>query len=183
MSSIEDIIALLQRDFNEINSILEKQGEISLSVDYKSIFTKTLVMTVATAFEEKVRDLIHACLNTSENIMLEEFINIKGLKRQYHTLFDWEKRNANSFFSLFGQEFKKFMDSKVKEDKELDSSIIAFLELGNERNKLAHLNFYLTSIELTPNEVIERFQRANIFINALKKYSEEFLSKSTKHVA
>ncbi|EMN90594.1 MULTISPECIES: HEPN domain-containing protein [Leptospira] len=183
MSSIEDIIELLQKDFNDINSILEKEGEISLSANYKSIFTKTLVMTIATAFEEKVKDLIHSAFNTSENIMLKEFINNKGLKRQYHTLFNWENKNANSFFSLFGQDFKKFMEDKVKENKEFDSSIVSFLEIGNQRNKLAHLNFYLTSIELTPNEVINHFQKANVFISTLRKYSEEFLSLREKNVA
>lgn len=183
MTKADDLIHNLKKEFSEISSILESNGEISLSVDYNSIFTKTLIMTISTAFEEKIRILIHSFLNTSQNIMLEEFINIKALKRQYHALFEWEERNANKFFSLFGSEFKKFMVSKVKSNPELDMSIIAFLELGNERNKLAHLNYYLTPIDLTPEEVLEKYNKANSFINSLNESAMEFIKINQKHVA
>ena len=59
----------------------------------------------------------------------------------YHTWFKWDDTNANQFFGLFGSEFKLAMNNRVKESEELRTSIRAFLEIGNERNRLVHQDY------------------------------------------
>ena len=63
-------------------------------------------------------------------------IKQKAVERQYHTYFDWERRNANKFFSHFGDEFSNKCKGEVKERDDLGEAISAFIELGEMRNKL-----------------------------------------------
>ncbi|WP_051190516.1 HEPN domain-containing protein [Kaistella palustris] len=110
----------------------------------------------------------------SESICIKEFLVNEGLKRQYHTLIDWESKNANPFFALFGQEFKKFMNVKVSEDGNLKESIISFIELGNERNRLVHQNFGSYSIEKTLEEILNSYQKSLLFVESLIDNLEVF---------
>ena len=54
----------------------------------------------------------------------------KAVSHQYHTWFNWEKKNAYSFFGLFGKVFQDHMKTVVAGDQELGSSIRRFWRLG-----------------------------------------------------
>lgn len=71
------------------------------------------------------------------------------MARQYHTWFDWDKTNANQLFALFGQEFKAKIMPHVAESEPLKNSIGAFLEIGNERNKLVHQDYAIFALGKT----------------------------------
>ena len=98
--------------------------------------------------------------------------NLKNLyhppQRQYHTYFDWDEKNANKFFSLFGSDFKDKISKKVEADEELTNSIIAFLELGSIRNKLAHLNFANYPLDKTADEIYNLYKNAKTFVDFLR---------------
>jgi hypothetical protein len=71
---------------------------------------------------------------------------------------------------LFGADFRKNMQDRVKESEELRSSIQAFLEVGNERNKLVHQDFASFPMEKTLQEIYHLYQKALRFVDALASY-------------
>jgi RiboL-PSP-HEPN len=91
----------------------------------------------------------------------------KAVARQYHTWFNWCDNNANQFFGLFGAEFKAQMSELVKGSEEMQRSVRAFLELGNERNRLVHQDFATFSMEKTLDEIYRLYQSALMFVDAL----------------
>ena len=88
----------------------------------------------------------------------------KAIARQYYTLFNWEARNANQFFGLFGEAFKASMDQRVKDSEELQTAIRAFLEVGNERNKLVHQDYANFPLDKTLPEIYGLYQKALTFV-------------------
>ena len=93
------------------------------------------------------------------------------------TWFDWEKKNANSFFGLFGVAFRDRMKAVVAEDNELESSIRSFLEVGRERNRLVHQDFASFSLEKTSEEIYALYSAAMKFVEwfprAIRQFSKE----------
>ncbi|MDM8546267.1 HEPN domain-containing protein [Candidatus Venteria ishoeyi] len=153
---------------------LEKANEISFATEYKGQFSKVLLLACASYFETKICNVILDVLDTKKCKLTYSFITKKALSRQYHTLFNWRDKNANSFFGLFGEDFKKFMIKKVKEDENLNSSIRDFLELGNLRNQLAHDNYALFVLGLTSEEIYDKFTNALSFVISIEPLSKEF---------
>jgi hypothetical protein len=96
-------------------------------------------------------------------------IEQKAVARQYHTYFDWEGRNANRFFALFGTNFRDAARALVQKDDALDGSIRAFLELGNTRNRLVHLNYITFDVDKTPEDMMALFRSALGFVAFLKE--------------
>lgn len=85
-------------------------------------------------------------------------------------------KNANTFFSLFGDAFKLFMTHEIESDKDIENGLEAFLELGNERNKLAHLNFSAYPLEKTTSQIYDLYKTASVFVDALPaKYRQAAL--------
>ena len=114
---------------------------------------------------------------TTENHPLMWLVHNKAVSHQYHTWFDWEARNANKFFGLFGTAFQDHMKEEVKNDNTLSSSIQAFIEIGRERNRLVHGDFGNFSLEKTSEEIYMLYVKAKRFVEwfpeALKTFAEE----------
>ena len=161
-------------DYLEYYLYLEQKVEISFLSDYGDIFSKTLLLSVASYFEYEIKQIIHKILLTSSSKILEEFIEKKALNRQYHTFFNWDGGNANSFFALFGQDFSNFMKEKVRANEELEESIKDFLLLGKTRNELVHRNYAMFNMNMTVEEIFKRFKSALIFIDSLIPFCNEF---------
>jgi len=163
-------------EYKELVQYLLDEQQISLSSLADNNLKKNLILCSASYFENKItNDLIkYFHDNNKDTICIKEFLINKGLNRQYHTLFDWEGKNANKFFSLFGQEFKNYMVKTIKDDKELELSVKSFLELGNERNRLVHQNFVQYSIEKTLDEIYKLFQEALPFVTNITKFLDDF---------
>lgn len=157
--------------------LLDKQ-EISFANDYKNQFAKIVLLACASYFESKLTTVLLDTLNTKTCSLTYAFISKKALTRQYHTLFRWDDKNANSFFGLFGEDFKSFTKQKTKENKVFDKAIKDFLELGRLRNQLVHGNYATFTLNLTVEEIQQKFISAQFFISHFKHLADEFKDNS-----
>lgn len=169
------IIDALYEQNREAIAIISNTNEISVASDLDNKLKKHLVMAAASYFETEVRTAIEelASIASGNNPALIALVKQKALERQYHTYFDWKSRNANAFFAHFGEEFSKKCKAEVKEQEALNESVAAFLELGEMRNKLAHLNFALFPIDKTSEEIYQLYQRALVFLEYMKNSLKE----------
>lgn len=166
----ETVIDAMYKQFNELISFLDDAREISMRSLADNTFKKTLALSAASFFEDQIRGILLEFVEekASGDEMIKNFVKNKAISRQYHTFFDWRGKNANKFFSLFGDEFKQRMSKKIKSDGDLDNSVRAFLDIGNTRNELAHLNFASIELDKTADEVYNQFKTAMIFIQFVK---------------
>lgn len=175
MNGALDLITNQYNDFCGNYSFLLKNTQISFANEYKSQFSKVMLLSVASYFESAIIKTIKEALNPSDCTLTDEFISKKALARQYHTLFDWDKRNANKFFAFFGDDFKQFMINKINQDRELESAISSFITIGSLRNQLAHQNYASFNLQLTAEEIHNKFQEANnFFVSRIKDFIVEF---------
>ena len=140
-------------------------------------FRKILLMAAASYFEKSLSDaVIHFAEGaTAESHPLMWLVKNKAVSRQYHTWFDWDTKNANKFFRLFGESFKDHMATRVEEDEELKDSIRAFLEIGSERNRLVHEDFANLSLEKTTQEIYKLYSDARVFVDSFPNSLHEFV--------
>ena len=176
------IVDQLYHEFKELVSYLDQTGQISFHDVANKNFTKVLLLAAASYFEDRlIKELIQFIKTSArENELLVEFCKNKAISRQYHTYFDWDKKNTNRFFSLFGDPFRKSMEKAIKDDDKLATSIQAFLEIGGERNRLVHQNFGTFTLEKTTDEVYQLYEKALYFVEVLPKKLEQFSSSLEK---
>ncbi|MBI1925406.1 hypothetical protein HYR99_14285 [Candidatus Poribacteria bacterium] len=176
----ETVVDRLYNEFQYLVSYLDRGGEISLRNTADENFRKALLLAAASYFERRICDDLLVFFNemSSQNLLLVEFVKNKAISRQYHTFFQWELRNANQFFGLFGDSFKIFMGKEVKGDEELDEAIKAFLEIGNERNRLVHQDFGTFFLEKTVDEIYQRYKTALRFVEAIPNKLRQCLLQS-----
>lgn len=170
MNLEKTIVDVLYEEGCELLRYLSEQKEITLRQQAENSFKKSFLLAAASFFEKEVSEMVErfADCASNSNKMLVGFVLSKAIKRQYHTYFDWEGKNANSFFALFGEDFKKRMDAKVRESQELERSVRAFLDLGLERNKLVHKNYGEVVIDKTAEELYLAYQLARSFMAVLR---------------
>lgn len=147
-------------------------GEPSLAIAAADNFRKALVLASASYFEHRISscvlEFVQEC--AKGNDLVVGFVKNKAISRQYHTWFKWDESNANQFFGLFGSSFKQAMTERVNASEELRSSIRAFLEVGNERNKLVHQDFASFALEKTLDEIYSRYRQSLLFVDNLATY-------------
>jgi len=169
----EDVITIIDRQYLNGNSLvdyLKNQQEVSFYNEAENNFRKTILLSAASYFEKEISETVisFAKSRSANDALVVSIVKQKVISRQYHTYFNWDKSNANSFFGLFGEDFKNRMEKKVKSDLRLDASIKAFLEIGNERNKMVHQNFAEVVINKTAEEIYKLYQVALYFIEIVK---------------
>jgi hypothetical protein len=166
---VDTIVERLHREFQALATLLEREAEPSLRITADDTFRKVLLLSAASYFEYLVTEAVVAFVSSASagNARLVEFVRRKGLSRQYHTLFNWEGNNANSFFGLFGDSYRAEMEAFVKNDAALAESIRAFLEMGRERNRLIHQDLGSFSLEKTATEIFDLYRRAARFVTEL----------------
>lgn len=162
-------IDIFYEDATSVVALLQSQEQISLQVVAGDHFRKALLLAVASHFEERVCQIVldFARRKANGSSLIENFIKNKAIARQYHSWFDWEKTNANKFFAFFGSDFRQSMSAKVSASAEMNRSIRAFLELGNERNKLVHQNYVVFPMEKTLEEIYQLYNEALPFVDGL----------------
>ncbi len=164
----------VDRLYQESSSVLTAlgQGEPSLVVAAGDNFRKALVLASASYFEHRVSTCVLEFVRerTNGNGLVVGFVKNKAISRQYHTWFKWDETNANQFFGLFGSAFKQMMCERVKTDESLRASIRAFLEVGNERNKLVHQDFASFALEKTLDEIYTLYRQSLLFVDGLPAY-------------
>src|SRR5258706_3460370 len=123
------VVDRLYNEFRDLVAYLDQGAELSLRSTADENFRKALLLAAASYFERKVcDDIVVFVENMSfKNQLVSEFVKKKAVSRQYHTFFDWESRNASTFFGLFGDAFKTFMRNELKVDLHLDRCATAFI--------------------------------------------------------
>lgn len=169
-----NIVEKIFEEFRVLIKYLEENNEISLKNEADNNFKKVLILTIASYFETKIIEILLSFISKKSNNdeIIVSLIKNKALNRQYHTFFDWNGSNANQFFSLLGEDFKKEATWDVKNDSIIGEGIKAFIEAGRLRNELVHRNFGIYTIDKTANEVLELYNKALSFINFLSQKLE-----------
>ena len=159
----------LYSEANALIKLLQHSSELSLQVAASDHFRKALLLASASYFEDRVSNLVleYVRQRAYGSSLIENFVRNKAIARQYHSWFAWDDNNANRFFSLFGSEFKALMGARVRASLEMQASIKAFLELGNERNRLVHQNYATFPMEKTLDEVYMLYKHSRAFVEAL----------------
>lgn len=173
------LIDRFYEDNHILAAYLEKVGENSLLNQVESHFRKTLLLSAASFFETLIKEELLRFVEERAGAAapLVHFVKNKAIERQYHTFFNWDQHNANSFFGLFGSEFREFMEAEVKSNSEFSASIRAFLELGEIRNRLVHQNFGIFPLEKTTDEIYELYKKAGLFVEAFPQKLRQFVEK------
>ena len=176
-------VTVVDQLYNEFQDIIGKldNSEVSLRSSAEEAFRKNLLLAAASYFEDVVKAQILNLVrkHAGENETIISFVRNRAIERQFHTYFDWKKRNANSFFGYFGEGFKSYMVERVESDRAYDESVRAFLELGNERNRLVHQNFGSFRLQKTTTEVFELYRVASLFVNSLESSFEDYLRSNS----
>jgi len=178
MGEEKTVVDRLYGEFEELIKYLDKNTQLHFHNTATENFRKIILLAIASYFEDRVTNAIVQFVKefSQENQAVVKFVEKKAISRQYHTYFDWEGKNANKFFSLFGDSFKKFMDTEIKNDAELSESIKKFIEIGQLRNELVHENFaaFTFDTEKTPEEIYKDYKEALYFVESIPIKLREF---------
>ena len=136
-----------------------------------------LLLAAASYFERRLTEEVVLFVQdvTAKDHVVTWLIRKRVVERRYHSWFDWNRPNANLFFSMFGDSFRDDMKRIVDNDDELSASIVAFMEIGRERNRLVHQDFASFTLEKTSTEIYDAYRRATMFVEwfprELRRYS------------
>jgi hypothetical protein len=164
----DTIIDELFKRNKELIDYLEQKKQLTFYIDEKNNFSKILVLAIGSYFESILCEMIIELAKKSSSKPVCHLVRNKAIMRQYHTYFDWEKENANKFFSLFGDDFKKNSLTKIGKDKDLNEAIKAFLKLGYERNKLIHMNLAAYVLDNTLEDYYDLYKKSLKFIDFVR---------------
>lgn len=172
-------VEILNDEYNAIVGFLNEKSQPSLSSDVNKYFKKVIVLSAASYFEHLIQDILVNFISreTNDSTKAINFFKKKAIIMQYHTYFTWGEKdnpdkagkNANTFFSLFGDDFKKSVEAEIKANPSLEAAIKAFLEMGHIRNILVHSNFAAYNLDnKTVDEIFELYKNAAPFIEYIK---------------
>lgn len=163
------IIDKLYEENQVLIQYLDQQKETSLRSSVDAHFRKVLLLAIASYFEHEITELLirRVVRKTENDVLLISFVKKKAIERQYHTYFDWSGKNANQFLGLFGSDFKDQVGKHIKDTEGLSDAVKAFLELGDTRNELVHLNFANYPMEKTAEEIYTLYRKAIAFVDYL----------------
>jgi hypothetical protein len=159
----------IYRESSDIINHLTQAGEISLALSAGDTLRKALLLAAASYFEYRLTSdvLIFTADSAGENSLISSLVRAKAINRQYHTWFNWDRENANAFFSLFGDRFKSYMIARIAADPTISENISSFIKIGSERNKLTHGDFASFSLSLTSEDIYNHYISALIFVNSV----------------
>ena len=176
---VQEVSTPVDRLYYDFTRILERieATDLSLRTSAEEIFQKSLYVAIGSYFEQRVtRHILEFVSESSEaNLLVTEFVRNKAIGRQYHTLFGWTDNNANSFFRLFGNEFRTYMADYVRNDPGYAEAAKAFLEIGNVRNEVAH-EFSNVSLNKSSDDIYSRYRDALVFVEQIPLHFEAFLA-------
>jgi len=161
-----EVKTFYERQSGLIEHLLEAK-ELSLAQDAEQMLQKNLPLAAASFLEERVCGLLLAFVDarTGNCIELRSLVEVKAVKRQYHSLFEWEKPNGvNKFLSLFGPAFKAAVAAEIAADADLTRSAKDFIEIGALRNKIVHQNYATFAVDKSAAEIFKLFEGAVNFV-------------------
>jgi hypothetical protein len=175
-------IKSMYKEYLKFSEYLRNNGQVSYLTVFDTHIRKSIIVSSASYLESQVQIVILEILEHNlANDALKSFVKNKAVERQYHTYFNWKQnsvnKNINQFLGLFGEEFKLNMLKKIKEQGQLQDSINAFIEIGALRNLLVHENFVEFTVEKTPQELYEMFEKAELLIDFLRSGFDKKMSR------
>lgn len=155
------------QDSKELYEYLIGKGEISFATYIDSVYKKVLVLSAASFFESTISKQIseYATKVSGADKRLVTLVQGKVIERQYHTLFDWNAKNTNSFWKLFGEQTKDKVRAQLAADLILKTGEEDFLSLGKQRNLLVHENFAEYDVNTTLEEIYIKYKSACNFVD------------------
>jgi hypothetical protein len=174
------VVDTLQQEYSSIVDFLSTESQPSLASDVNKYFKKVLVLSSASYFEHEIQSILTSFVanRSNDNVMVISLLKQKAISQQYHTYFNWGEKNepakpgknANTFFALFGDDFKKEMEGLIKQDIKLNESVKAFIEIGHLRNILVHSNFASYNFDnKTTDEIYSLYDNGLKFIEFIKE--------------
>ncbi len=171
----QSVVDRLHVDFKQI---VEHLGatEISLQTSAEEIFRKNLLLAAASYFERRISEgLLDFIGRTGSPDLVVEFVRKQAIERRYHTLFDWDRPNANKFFRLFGTPFGEYMEQYINDHPDFGESVRAFMEIGSERNRIVHQDFGSAPLEKTTDDIYRLYLRALLFVEQMPLRLDEHI--------
>jgi len=163
----KDAVTNTYVEYSDLLTFLLNSGQVSYSAISGVMFSKLLTISIGSYFETELKEIVEGAFNKKNtNRIVIEFSKKNGFERKFHTWFSWEKTNANSFFSMFGNQFAEAAKSFVIANK-IEIPIKNFMEIGRERNRLVHENILIAPFEKTLDEVFDQYLSARIFVDSL----------------
>lgn len=174
----------LLRDHRELVEYLESGNSLLLRDRAESAFAKTLLIAAASHFEVRLSQMIiDLYLEMTQGAEeLAEFVKRQAIDRRFTQLFQWSSsgspgQNANSFYRLFGDGFSDHMRQRVREDRRLDESVKAFLEIGNLRNQMVHESYADFQLNKTVAEVYSLYTSGARFVDDFPDAIRNFINQ------
>jgi hypothetical protein len=172
-------VEILNQEYKTIVNYLNEQSQPSLASDVDKYFKKLFALSSASYFEHLIQEILIDFISkeTNNNLKVISFFKKKAIGMQYHTYFvfgekgnlDKPGNNANTFFSLFGEEFKKDVEAEINADINLKSAVKAFLEIGHIRNLLVHSNFAAYNLDnKTADEIFDLYKKGFQFVDYIR---------------
>jgi hypothetical protein len=146
-------------------TFLRDSSQLSMALDFEDSYKKLLIMACGSLFETHLVNHICDFARVAADPRIAELVKNKALSRQYHTLFNWEAANVNQFLSVFGDVYKQRISGELAASAALTRGMRDFLQIGAERNRLAHGNLGEISPDLTVQEIKDKFYSAWSFVS------------------
>ncbi len=155
-------------DYKQLLRLLEDAKEASLRVWANDRLSRTLVLVSANHFESEVKGmLVNLVQKKSGSPLVAAFLQ-KSMERRYHDYFDWDVENANRFFGMFGEDFKKRCVGEVRDQPSCLEGMKAFMEIGRTRNDLVHKQLLGIQLTKTADEFYELHRKALVFVEYVR---------------
>ena len=176
------VVDKLYGEYLAIVQMMDQYFAVSFRNTLNDNFRKTLLLCAASHFEFRITsDVVSFCAEVAMgNTLVPSLVKNKAVSRQYHTWFDWNSPNANTFYSMFGDDFKTHMSDLMKADANLAKSVSDFLELGRERNRLVHQDYGSFFLEKTAEEIFRVYASALMFVEFVPKALRDFSAKKAE---
>jgi hypothetical protein len=173
------IVDRLYGEYAAIVSMMDQYNAVSFRNTLNENFRKTLLLCAASHFEFRITaDVVAFCAEVAGgNPMIPALVKNKAVSRQYHTWFDWNASNANTFFNMFGDDFKSHMIEVLKTDRNMAKSISDFLEIGRERNRLVHQDYGSFFLEKSAEEIFGSYVSGMVFVDFVPMALRDFSAK------
>jgi hypothetical protein len=160
-------------EYTEIRAHVPNEDLSSLT-SLDQLYAKVLVISSGSEFEHVVSDIMLEFAAAGAKVPeITTLIQRKAVERQYFQNFAWDAKNINKFLSLFGGRVPVLFESKLDSDEITRDNVIDFIKMNAHRNELVHRNFAAASIEVTPQEVMDRFRSAVRVCDVLRTILEE----------
>lgn len=166
MDSRNGAVGVLYADYLGLVSDLDTSpsGLVALSRS----FHKHLLLAAASSLEDEVKVLVTDIFDRYGSDRLARFVEKRVMARGYHTLFDWQNGSAQGFFRSFGDSCASAFRARLRDDSGFRERHDAFMALGNHRNELVHNDYASAFVELTPDEIMRKYDLALEFVEEIE---------------